>query len=716
MRNLNLAVCAAAIMAVFSAGQASAAGGNGAQALQVARSTVTPLTSVRISNTGDTVQSNVPVTFGQVFAPGDVPAGSSVQVGLTGGATIAAQVDAKATHADGSLRHAVITAVLPQLGRDAPQNLQLSAVPGITPVGQSAKPADLLNAGFSGSVNLTIAGKLYTASINDALKSGRVQEWLRGPVVTEWIVASPLLDAAGVPHPHLMARFNVRSYTGYGKARVDVIIENTWAYQPGPQNYQYDAQVVIGGNVAYTQNNLTHYHHARWRKTFWWGVAPQTHIAHNTAYLIASKALPNYDQKVVISSTALNDMKNRFSGAKAQPMGPGLAEPYMPTTGGRPDIGLLPGWSAAYLLSMDQRAKEVTLGTADLAGSWSSHYRDQNTDRPIRLRDYPYMTILGTPGDTYNPVTKKREAFPVCGGTCTNPNVADAAHTPALSYLPYLVTGDHYHLEELQFWAMWDVFQTNPGYRSNIQGLIYSSNVRVQAWDLRNLAQAAYIMPDDDSMKADFATLLSNNLDYYNTTYTYNAAANKFAAITGPGAIVYNNNIGIAPWMDDFFTSAIGHAVELGFTKAQPLLNWKAKFPVARMLAADYCWIFGGIYSLNLRATATSPLYTTFGEAFAASRPASVNGLACNSPEMAKALGLKVGEMTGYSSSYAGYPSNMQPALAYAADSGDEGGQAAWRKFMQRSVLPDYSAYPEFAIVPRSVTGIGAGTASPAGK
>ncbi len=672
--------------------------------LQVQGSAIsTALPDVSISSTIDTAQSNVPVTFGQVFAVGNVPAGANLAGQLTSGVGIPLQVDVKARHADGSVRHAIISTVLPQLSKSAPQTLQLKLVPLAPPVSQVAKPSDLLNAGFNGSVNITIAGRLYTASIDQALRGSKVQDWLSGSQVGEWLVSAPLYDSTGLTHPHLHARFAVRSYTGLSKARVDVTIENDWAYQPAPQNFTYDAEVVIGGQSVFSQANLSHFHHTRWRKTFWWGTAPQTHIAHNKAYLIASKAVPNYDQRIVISEAALSGMQSRMTGAKFQPMGPGLAEPGMPTTGGRPDIGLMPGWSAAYLLSMDKRAKDATLATADLAGSWSAHYRDQKTDKPISLHDYPYMTILGTPGDTYNPATKQREAFPVCGGTCTNPNIADAAHTPAFSYLPYLVTGDYYHLEEMQFWAMWDVFQTNPGYRANIQGLIFQSNVRVQAWDIRNLAETAYITPDNDVLKAEFTRILSNNLDYYNTTYSNNAAANSFGAITGPGAIVYNSNIGIAPWMDDFFTSAAGRAAELGFSKAQPLLSWKAKFPVNRMLAPDYCWIFGGIYSLNLRASATAPLYTTFGQAYEASRNPVVAGMTCNSPEMAKALGLKVGEMTGYSSIATGYPSNMQPALAYAADSGFTGGAAAWQKFMQRSVLPDYTALPEFAIVPRSV-------------
>ena len=78
-------------------------------------------------------------------------------------------------------------------------------------------------------------------------------------------------------------------------------------------------------------------------------------------------------------------------------------DPSMPDTGGRPDIGILPGWAAAYAISMDPRAKTVTLGSGDAAGSFGIHYRDKTTDRPISLDDYPDLTILGNPGDTNTP-------------------------------------------------------------------------------------------------------------------------------------------------------------------------------------------------------------------------------------------------------------------------------------------------------------------------
>ena len=61
----------------------------------------------------------------------------------------------------------------------------------------------------------------------------------------------------------------------------------------------------------------------------------------------------------------------------------------------------------------------------------------------------------------------------------------------------------------------------------------------------------------------------------------------------------------------------------------------------------------------------------------------------------------KAGEMTGYSSSALGYPSNMQPALAVAATTGLPNARAAWDAFMRRSVKPDYASAPQWAVVPR---------------
>ncbi len=659
------------------------------------------ITTVKVQNLS-ALQTRVPVTFGHIFAKGDVPATYSVSAQLADGSVLPLQVDIKATHDDGSLRHAIISAILPQLGANATETIKLLKNNQLNPAATANTPAELLSAGFTAGMNIVLNGQTYRVSVENLLQSAKYSNWLNGAIVNEWLVSAPLKDAQGLEHPHLTARFAIRSYTGQKTARVDVTLENNWAYEPGPQNFTYDTQIQVGNQTVYSKAGLTHAHHARWRKLFWWGAEPQVHIQHNTAYLIASKAVPNYDQSIVFSAASIAPIKAKFTGAVTEPMGSGMAQPYMPTTGGRPDIGLMPGWAVTYLLTMDKDAKFATLGTADLAGSWSMHYRDKNTDRPVSLINYPYMTLLGNPGDTYNPVTKKSERFPVCGGICTNINVADSAHEPSFSYLPYLVTGDYYHLEELQFWTMYNLFQSNPGYRDNIKGLFNRTQVRGQAWILRSLADAAYITPDNDVLKKQFPTFLSDNLDWYNNAYSNNPKTdNTLGAIFDGGSTVYNSGRGMSPWMDDFFTSAAGHTLELGYSKAAPLLAWKAKFPIGRMTDPGYCWILGAIYALNVRDSATSPYYTSFKDAYLASNAATLTSLPCAGTAMAANLGLKVGEMTGYSSEGTGYPSNMQPALAYSVDSGIAGGANAWQVFIKRSVKPDYAKGPQFAIIPR---------------
>jgi hypothetical protein len=676
----------------------------------------------------------VPLTFGQVFAKGQLAATQTLAGKLSDGSIVPLQLDVKATHADGTVRHGIISAVLPNLGPSQTQTITLTRATAQAEPG--AGPTSLINAGFTAGVSINLGGQTYTASADALLKAGKYTTWLAGPIANEWLVSVPLKNAAGVDHPHLTARFAIRSYGSFNKAKVDVTIENDWAYEPSPQNFTYDAQVVVGGQTVYSKAALTHYHHARWHKSFWWGTAPQTHVRHNTAYLIASKAVPSYDTSVVVSETGLNSLNSRWTTGNTGPMDPGVVTPAMPMAGGRPDIGPLPQWAAMYLLSMDRRAKDITLGTGDLAGSWPIHYRDKKTDRPVSLNDYPYMTLLGNPGDAVNPATGKSETFPACGNCSTTPYNynPDSSHQPSMAYMPYMVTGDYYYLEELHFWANWNLIQANPYYREFQKGIVKWDQVRGQAWSLRILGEAAYITPDVHPMKGYLTEKVGANLDWYNTTYV-NGNPNQLGVIDGTGQyafppIAYTTSAGagtgISPWMDDFFTWSVGYLVDLGFTKAQPLLAWKAKFPVGRMTGPAYCWIDGAAYAITIRPTSSSPLFTSFSEAYNATmrKPdgsAMINSTGaryldqpCGSQAQADwrtqydkdnnvtRTPWKAGEMDGYAAFVEGYPSNMQPALAVAATSGIPNAAAAWDTFSKRSVKPNYGDEPQWAIVPRN--------------
>lgn len=664
------------------------------------------LATVMVDNVaGAPAGEPVPLTFGQVFAPGVFARDRTLQ-GKTPSGVVPVQVDVKATHPDGSVRHAVISAIVPRPEKGKAFSLALvEGAPALLPSlgALTATLPKLGRLGLGAAVSATLDGKRYTASLDRLFGILRPGTWLAGPVANEWHAAAPLRTAAGEEHPHLSARFALRTYSGSTRARVDVTVENNWAYEPGPRNFTYDAEITLNGVPVYSKPGLTHYHHARWRKLFWSGGDPGVDVRPNMQNLMASGAIPNYDPSVLVAEAALAELEARWQGPRTEPMGPGASMPYMPTTGGRGDIGLLPEWAAMYVLSADARAKRVTLGTADLAGSYSAHYRDKRTGRPVSLLDYPYMTIVGKPGDTHNPATGRQEAFPACAAAqaCDTPNRHDIPHQPSFAYLPYLLTGDYYYLEELQFWAMYDVFASNPGYRENRAGLLKPEQVRGQAWALRTLAHAAYATPDADPLKQHFLQILDANLNWYNANYPGNLQANKLGVIVDGHAIGYLSGTGLAPWQDDFFTSAVGHVAELGFTKAQPLLAWKARFPVQRMVGAGTCWIDAAIYAMKVRDSKTASLYDNIEQVYRANRTPDFLALPCAGPEMASALNLAPGEMTGYASGALGFPSNMQPALAYAASVAGEDGRKAWDLFMARPVKPNYGLGPQFAIVPR---------------
>ena len=95
-------------------------------------------------------------------------------------------------------------------------------------------------------------------------------------------------------------------------------------------------------------------------------------------------------------------------------------------------------------------------------------------------------------------------------------NQPDTAHQPSLAFLPYLVTGDPYYLDELYFWISFNFLALPPGMRANAQGLFKDDQVRAIAWSMRTLAQAAWIAPDADAEeKAYLDAKLANNLNWF---------------------------------------------------------------------------------------------------------------------------------------------------------------------------------------------------------
>ena len=693
------------------------------------------LVAFHVKSTSDNYQFDVPVSLGQVFKAGDVPKNRTISARLDNGSEIPIQLDKKAVHSDGSLRHGILSLSMPQMSAEETKRVQLFSAPEKSETSPTITLQDVLSTDFDAFISIALEGQLYEASAKDFLKKNTDQtktKWLNGSIAAEWHVSAPMKDISGKEHPHLVSRFYVRAYRlpdsqTIDHIRVTVVIENNWSYVPDPRNLTYDVNISVGGQI-YEKNDLTHYNHARWKKVFWWNrnqipdQQPSVHISHDVRYLMATKAIPNYAPDAIgtISESALESMEKKwnsltgFSMYYYEPMSPGFADPrrMYKDGAGWPDFGQLPTWTLQYLLSMDERAKRVTLGTGDMGGSFPLHYRDKATNLPFSIADHPMASTMHHTkcydyhtGIIHRPAEcKSGNCWPYCVGEGRK---AGLGSMPSMAYVPYMVTGDFYYLEELQFWASYTMLKRNYAYRKYEKGIIDGGSF-TRAWSIRTIGRAAYITPDDHPLKQFYNDRVLDNIDYYIRKYVI-GQSNSIGYIED----MYSDPT-ISPGGDDNFTYTINHLWELGFEDAQPLLEWKARFAVNRMGDQEYCKVFASPWRIKMGEMLSSraTYYKTINEVFEntlISRYGSIKAnellsLQCNSNEMARALGIKQGEILGYTDpiSYLAY---LQVALAAAVDAGIPGAEEAFQAYMSRTNKINYisSGVHNNNIVPRKM-------------
>ncbi|HKZ10785.1 MAG TPA: hypothetical protein VJL61_08765 [Rhodanobacteraceae bacterium] len=683
-------------------------------------------------------QQDVAVTFGQVFKDGDVPRGATLAATLNG-QPVTLQVNPKATNPDGSLRHAVLTAMVPSLPAGA--KLPLTLYTGAALTGPTIGLSQLLATGYDAKISLNIGGTLYTASARSLLQAANLagacaawdpqcNVWLSGPLASEWVV-NGLITASNGTSPNLRVYFAVRAYSNgtpgtVGRVRTDIIVENSDAFAPQTQP-QYTA-TLTSGSASYTSPALTQYTATRWHKVLWWNNdEPQVYLQQDTQYIQDSKAVSRY--------MPLTPDESFLAGLRQScaPLDNCDQTKAMGQTGAQESIGPLPRWASVYILDPDVRAYNWMLANTDALGAYGIHYRDAATGWPVSIQKHPYVSIVNwvyantvAQQNTAKGANYRADLLPNCVNNsiltnCStswygtgNPNVWDNAHQPAESYVPYMVTGDYYYMSELAFGASNNNMWPNEAYRGYSQGLIDGSHgqVRGKAWVLREMANAAWLLPDSYPLKAEFKADVENSLADWNAKYTNNPDANPLHLMTGGAVYSMNGGTrnGMAPWQHNFLTWSAGHAAELGFAGAIDFRNWLAKFEIGLMTdwqsdpTHGFCWVQAAAYNVQVKDSAGNwlPSYTAV---YAATFPTLV-GLACNSPAMSAITGRQEGEMTGYPYSSTGYPANFQIGLASAADSGLPSALTAWAIFDSRSVKPSgstsYNNYPNFAVIPRS--------------
>jgi hypothetical protein len=619
------------------------------------------ITNVVIESTSSSAQSNVPVTFGQVFQQGAVGSGSTVVL-KQGNTAVPTQLDVKTRYGDGSVQHGVISARVPSLPAGGSVPLTINSTSGSS--GSGVPVSALLNTSFNANVSLNVGGTTYTASARELLGSTNPIQWLSGGIVSEWVVKGPFKTSSGSAHPHLAAQFHVRAYGNpIDAVRVDVVLENGYTFVPSPAGVTYTSQITIGSTVV-DSRSVTHATHTRWHKRFWWNSSPQAYARIDHHYLQDTKFVPKY-MDLTPTSSYLSGLTQ-----SVEPMQNGDQTDAMPDTGAQSGIGPMPRWTAVFLVSGDRRAFNNMLANDDGAAAYSVHYRDEVTQQPASVVDHPNSSISFP------------EDIPTGTGGATWTH--DKPHQPSEGYVSYLVTGDMFYLEEMQFWTSYNQISTHTEYRQGALGItVGRGQMREQAWVLRNMAESARATPDGHPLKAKFTSNVNANIARFRELYINNPSANKLGAIEP-----YEPMTEMRTWMDDFFTWTSIHLVELGFD-ARDMALFKSKFPIGRMGNTDYCYIHASPYTMNVGSNGT--WFTTFRQVYEANW-----GAVPSSCPDGQAI-------DGYPSEPTGYPANLRPALAAAVSIGAPGAQAAWARFLAYRPQPDFSNYPNWAIVPRAL-------------
>lgn len=699
------------------------------------------ITDVRFESLSQVDQRSVPFTFAQTFVEGSIAPTDGLAGRQRDGQIIPLQAEHKATHVDGSVRHCVISGVLPFAAAASEQGMDLLRV------AKSALASFPVLGAAPVIVQITQNGIVYTAKPTTKAYLSH-----RGAVMSEVRDLQPMLDSTGNAHPKLKAQVSVRQYHGTGHVRTDVVFENCDAFADY-FDVAFDAKVLDAksGAVLLDWPAQVWATGERHRRLFWHGgAAPQLHIKQNTAYLIRSLQVPEQDQTVEVSEVYLATMAKDLTTKNFGPGGFGRFNPSMPTAGGRSEIAMMPDSYATALLTMDKRAYSVMMASADVAGSWPIHFRDPSDGpaggHPIDVFHWPALTIIANT-NVKNPLTGQLEKIPARPSTykSVNPGQADVAHQPAFAYLPYLLTGDQYYLDELHFWNNYNAFSNNPAYRGMHRGWLHRNQVRGQAWGIRTLAETLAITPDDHHLKAALAYQFDQNVQIYlaryldktvrpdgsplpapdkqdlldqvsDLGYLCDGYACNYTMPNLPGAPVTPNGtdfaVGVGPWQDDFATSSWNHAFEL--TKhpgALRFLGWKCRFVMERFAGVGACFVDSCVSMLRVRDLPGMPLYKTIAECVRKTVGEKAYALPCNSVERLAFVNvgrepyaqLKVNELYNYPDSPTGYAAQMQGALAAAVNIGYPGARAAWEKYQTRGKKQLYDTGPQFAIVPRPV-------------
>ena len=485
-------------------------------------------------------RTNYPLQLGRAFAKGQFA--GAVQLKYNG-TSIPTQTDVKNRWSDGSIRFAVLSAVIPNIAASSQAKVDFESVASPASVTAPALATFLSNnPTFDATLTATVSGTSNVVTLRQMLSQGAVAEpWMQGPIASTYIVADHSaqrrFDFGASALKSIRPIMHVTVWHSLGKARVRFVAENS--NTEGLENVTYDLTLSIGAGTAsrtvYSQASVPQHYGSRWTKVGWFGDTPQPlSIDQNASYLSSLRLIPNYDPAAKLTENQIQTQVTRWNGVTKNLFDSGFWMKSMPNVGGREEIALFPNWTVDALLSGDYRLQEISDTHAEMAAAWPMHFREGSSAKRFdAAQTIPgigkVVSLLARPTMFYFDNGFMDKAWAIANpadryvwgvGTSAyafNGWAPDGAHAPAPFLVPYLTSGEYFWLEQLQFWASWAAFNPQPNTTSGFYGrgpaltsAALNGDTRRQAWILRNRVSAAAFSPDNSAEKVYFDYLMSD--------------------------------------------------------------------------------------------------------------------------------------------------------------------------------------------------------------
>ncbi|MGC8532627.1 MAG: hypothetical protein ACP5M1_11370 [Acidiphilium sp.] len=507
------------------------------------------------------------ITFAEMFAPGALPRGDGITAG-----SAPAQVDVKLRYPDGSAKFAVITLQTPLLRAAANAPVLLRAAPARAAPIVAIGPA---LAAHKITLHATITpkdGTPHSFTINlpawyqQARAAHQLSPWLQGPLAHQVRLSRTLISS-------LRLVVDLTAYRS-GAIGADIQFNNDRAMTPSGSAMSETVSIALNGKTIDRVGPLTEHQYQDWHVVLRSDGRVPINVVHDIAALEHLGAIPHYQ----LHPGAPLSVLAQYQHAIAQPgWGAPLAAngvtQYMPMVGGRGSIGPTTRANAIWLISQNPIAAEYAIGQADASGAVPWHMWYPKTHQFLTTADFPNIWTDGR-GGPHSYTTGLTQQVGKTGWH------ADAAHQPDLAYIPYLLTGRRYDLDQLNAQASFSETDFWPAAKARNEGegiVVGSGNqLRGAAWDLREIAEAAYIDPQHSPMRHYFAQMVSNNMNFLHEKIPLWQAREGQAYGYLPGN--YGHSGAMPPWQQDFFATTMGRLAQFQVPGARAVLHWQTHF------------------------------------------------------------------------------------------------------------------------------------------